>query len=298
MIGGVLVTGATSRIGRCVVDDLLGANVRVRALARRPDDAALPRGVEVVAGDLTVPVSLDAALDDVDTIFLVWTAPIDSAADAVARLTAPTSGRSRRIVYLSAPHRTPHPFFQQPNPLRVVHAEIERLLETSTERLVVIRPGMFASNALHWWASQIRAAGVVRWAYASAETAPIDERDVAAVAARALRDEQLDGGDFVLTGPESLSQAAQVGAIGEAIGRPLRFEQLSPDEFRREIAADWPDSVADMLLGAWHATLGRPAFVTTSVQQLLGVPPRTFAEWALDNASAFRRAPMSPDQQR
>jgi hypothetical protein len=42
----------------------------------------------------------------------------------VERLAAST----RRLVFLSAPHRTPHPFFQQPNPSAVLHAEIERLI--------------------------------------------------------------------------------------------------------------------------------------------------------------------------
>src|SRR4030081_518241 len=53
--GAVLVTGATGRVGRLVVDELLRAGVAVRALTRRPEQAALPAGAEVVAGDFTVP---------------------------------------------------------------------------------------------------------------------------------------------------------------------------------------------------------------------------------------------------
>jgi uncharacterized protein YbjT (DUF2867 family) len=90
-----------------------------------------------------------------------------------------------------------------------------------------------------------------------------------------------------LTGPESLSQAAQVHAIGDAIGRPLRFEGLSPDEFRREAAGTWPSGVAEMLLAAWRAALGRPAFVTSAIEEIVGSPPRTFYRWAADHASAF-----------
>jgi uncharacterized protein YbjT (DUF2867 family) len=59
--GAVLVTGATGRVGRLVVDNLLRAGVSVRALTRRPEDVALPPGAEVVAGDLTLPTSLHAA---------------------------------------------------------------------------------------------------------------------------------------------------------------------------------------------------------------------------------------------
>ena len=179
--------------------------------------------------------------------------------------------------------------------MRGLHAEIERLLAATSLGVTVIRPGMFASNARHWWAPQLRDGDVVRWPYAAAETAPVDERDIAAVAARALLDGQHAGGDYVLTGPESLSQAAQVGAIGDAIGRSLRFDELSPDEFRRETAGTWPGGVAEMLLAAWQAALGRPAFVTSAVQEILGSPPRTFYRWAADHASAFAVAPAGPD---
>ena len=283
----VLVTGATGRVGRLVVDELLRAGASVRALTRRPEHAALPAGVEIVAGDLTVPASLDPALDGAAAVFLVWTAAPATAPAVVARFAAHQSPQPRRVVYLSAPHQTPHPFFQQPNPMRDLHVEIERLLAPARLGVTVIRPGMFASNACHWWGPQIRGGDVVRWPYAAAETAPVDERDIAAVAAHALLDGRHTGGDYVLTGPESLSQAAQVHAIGDAIGRPLRFEELSPDEFRREAAGTWPPGVAEMLLGAWQAALGRPAFVTSAVQEILGSPPRTFYQWAADHASGF-----------
>lgn len=287
--GTVLVTGATGRVGRLVVDELLRAGVHVRALTRKPEQAALPAGTEVVMGDLTVPASLDAALQGAEAVFLVWTVTAATAPGVIARLAAHASARPRRVVYLSSPHQTPHPFFQQPNPLRGLHAEIERLLAAATVDAVVLRPGIFASNALHWWTPQIRTGDVVRWPYGGAETAPVDERDIAAVATRTLLDGQRMGGDYVLTGPESLSQAAQVGAIGDAIGRRLRFDEMSPDEFQRETAGTWPGSVAKMLLDAWRATLGRPAFVTSTIQDIVGSPSRTFSQWAADNAAAFAR---------
>ena len=287
--GPVLVIGATGRVGRLVVDELLHAGVTVRALTRRPEQAALPVDAELVVGDLTAPASLDVPLDGVRAVFLVWTAPIATASDVIARLATSTPGESRRIVHLSSPHQTPHPFFQQPNALRAVHAELERLLAAATRDLVILRPGMFASNALFWWAPQIRNGNAVRWPYGAAETAPVDERDVAAVATRALLDDRHVGGDYVLTGPESLSQAAQVHAIGDAIGRPIRFEELSPDEFRRETAATWPDAVTEMLLGAWHATLGHRAYVTSAIEDIVGSPARTFFQWAADNAALFER---------
>jgi uncharacterized protein YbjT (DUF2867 family) len=287
----ILVTGATGGIGRLVVDELLRGGASVRALTREPERAALPPSVEVVAGDFTVPESLDEAFDGATTVFLVWTAALAAAPAVIARLAQHSAATRRRVVYLSAPFRTPHPFFQQPNPMRDMHAEVERLLFGSGLEVAVLRPGMFASNALHWWAPQIRRGDVVRWPFADAETAPIDARDLAAVAARVLTDARHARGDYVLTGAASLSQAAQVRDIGEAIGRRLRFEELSPEEFRRETAGTWPDGIADMLIAAWQATLGRPAFVTSAVEEITGAPARTVAEWAADHASAFTANP-------
>jgi uncharacterized protein YbjT (DUF2867 family) len=283
----VLVTGATGRVGRAVVAQLLGAGVPVRALTRRPAGAGLPPTVEVVAGDFTVPESLDTALEGVSAAFLVWTAPPTTAPAVVERL----ARHAGRVVFLSSPHRTPHPLFQQPNPMAVLHANIERLIAAAGLASTIIRPGMFASNALHWWAAPIRDGDVVRWPYGAAETAPIDERDIASVAARALYEEGHAGGDYVLTGPESLSQAEQVSIIGAALGRRIRFEELSPEEFRRETARRWPGPVVEMLLAAWGATIGHPAFVTSTVADVVGSPARTFHQWVADHADAFRQRP-------
>jgi uncharacterized protein YbjT (DUF2867 family) len=283
------VTGATGRIGRAVVAELLDTGLRVRALTRRPDAARLPAAVEVVSGDLAKPESLDPALQGVGAVFLLWTAP-PATVPAVIELLA---SRTRRVVLLSSPHRTPHPFFQasQPNAMATLHADVERRLAESGLVATIIRPGMFASNALNWWAAAIRNGDTVRWPYAAAETAPIDERDVAAVAARCLSEDRPAGGDYVLTGPESLSQAEQVRSIGAVIGRQVQFEELSPEDFRRETAGIWPAPVVDMLLTAWGAAIGHPALVTTAVFDITGSRARTFHRWATDHADAFAGTP-------
>jgi uncharacterized protein YbjT (DUF2867 family) len=189
-------------------------------------------------------------------------------------------------VFLTSPHKTDHPFFQQPNPVRELHAGLERLIEQSGLGWTFLRPGMFAANALPWWAPQIRAGDVVRWPYAAAPTAPIHEQDIAAVAVHALLDSTHDGAEYVLTGPESLSQLAQVATIGEVIGRSLRYEEMTPDEARRELR--FPAPIVTMLLDAWAAAVGQPAFVTSAVAEITGRPARTFRDWVTDHVEAFR----------
>jgi uncharacterized protein YbjT (DUF2867 family) len=283
-VNRILIIGATGRVGRQIVAQLPATGVRVRAIVRNPQTAGLPPHVEVVPGDLTLPETFDGALDGIDTVFLVWTAPPATAAPVMERI----ARQARRIVFLSAPFKTPHPFFQQSNPIRAVSEQIERLIETSGLQWTFLRPGMIAANALWWWAPQIRGGDVVRWPYLAAPTAPIDERDIAAVAVRALRGDGHAGAEYVLTGPQSLSQLEQISTIGEAIGRSLHIEEMSPADAKSELLTVFPEFVVKMLLDAWCAAIGQPAFMTSTVAGITGAPARTFRDWATDHAAEFR----------
>jgi len=269
----VLVTGATGTIGRPVVSQLLAAGASVRALTRRPETAGLPPEVEVTRGDLTSPADLD--LDGIDSVFLVWTAPPDTAAEVVERI----ARKAKRLVYLTAPHKTSHPFFQQPNRMADQHAAIERLIEASGVAWTFLRPGMFAANCIGWWAGQLAQGDVIRWPYGDAATAPIDERDVAAVAVHALLHEAAR--DYVVTGPESLTHREQVAILGEVLGRALTYHELTPDEAMQELP--FPPPATRMLLNAWGAAVGLPAYVTSTVEEVTGRPARTFREWAAES---------------
>jgi uncharacterized protein YbjT (DUF2867 family) len=280
----VLVIGATGNVGRQVVTQLASTGAQVRAMTRKPDAAGLPPQIEVIRGDLTVPDTLDRCLHGIDTVFQVWTAPAAAVVPALARVVR----RARRIVLLSAPIKTPHPLFQQPNPHRVMIQQIEQLIEASGLEWTFLRPGMFAANALGWWAPQIRAGDVVRWPYVDLPTAPIHERDIAAVAVRALCENGHARSEYVLTGPQSLTHAEQVSTIGRAIARSLRMEEVSPGEWRREWLSIWPESLLDMLVNAWAAAAGQPAFLTSAVAEITGAPAHTFLEWATDHAGEFR----------
>ena len=148
---------------------------------------------------------------------------------------------------------------------------------------------MFAGNARHFWGPQIRAGGVVRWPYLDAPTAPTDERDLAAAAVRTLCEDGHARAEYVLTGPQSLTQREQVHTIGRAIGRSLHVEEISPEDARSELLPVLGSlTVVNMLLNAWAAAIGQPAFVTSTFAEVTGAPPRTFLEWATDHAAEFR----------
>lgn len=279
--GVILVTGATGNVGQHVVSQLAASGAKARALTRNPDAAGLPAGVDVVRGDLFQPATLAASLDGVDSVFLLWPATtLDGAAEVVELV----ASHARRVVYLSA-MAVRDDLDEQP---AAFWAGVERLIRRTSLEWTFLRPTGFATNAL-MWADQIRSGSVVHWPYGAATRSLIHERDIAAVAVRALTGDGHGGAKYVLTGPEALTQAEQVHAIGEAIGRPVRWEELSPDVARQELLAAWGDaSFVDTALGAWADMVTVPEPVTTTVEQVTGVPARTFREWAADHADAFR----------
>jgi uncharacterized protein YbjT (DUF2867 family) len=219
-----------------VVAQLREAAVDVRALSREP--AAVPSGVDTARGDLTGLDSLRAAVEDVVAVFLVW--PFGST-DGLAAVLALIAEHARRVVYLSSAAVRDH------------ERQAEQLIDRSGLEWTMLRPHAFAANTLRWGA-QIRADAVVREAYGQAAMSLVHERDIAAVAVRALTRDGHAGAVYELTGPQSLTQAEQVHVVGEVIGQPVRWEEASPQEARlRMLARGWHPEAVDGILHAQAA---------------------------------------------
>lgn len=211
------VTGATGNVGRHVVSELLATGAGVRVLTRNPEAAGPPPEVDVVRGDLNAPLGLEKCFDAVDTVFLLWRS---FTADPARQFLEAASKHARRIVFLSS-SAIRDDLKEQDNPIAKVHADIENLIQRSGLEWTFLRPGGLASNALMWWGPQIRAGNIIRWPYGGASFAPIHERDIAAVAVRALTEQGHDRKKYILTGPQALSQIEQVAILADATRRSL-----------------------------------------------------------------------------
>jgi uncharacterized protein YbjT (DUF2867 family) len=214
----ILVLGATGRVGRELVSQLTGSGVAVRAGTRHPESAALPAAVDVVRADLTDPASLAPHLEGVESVFLLWPFISPAAAADLAPMVVKTIAQKvSRIVYLSAQVGVERP--------GSFWAELERLIERSGAAWTFLRPVGFAANTL-MWADQIRSGDAVRWPYGEAARSLIHERDIAAVAVRALTDEALQRltpafGDAAFANADSFSRSeeliAPMGAISSSL---------------------------------------------------------------------------------
>jgi uncharacterized protein YbjT (DUF2867 family) len=275
----ILVTGATASVGRLLVDELVAAGAPVRALTNKPTRAALPEGVEVARGYLGKPETLPAALAGVDTVYL---APLPAYVDDFVRC-ARDAG-VRRVVVLSG---EPAEYEAQGDPSTWHYYRIERAIEEAGFDWTFLRPGQFMNNTLDW-APSIKADGVVRAPYADAVQTPIDLADIAAVARVVLLSSAYNGQKITMSGPEGITPPEQVGCISEALGREVRFEELSPSEYLEGLAPVIGLETAQWLLDGFRMMAEHPMKPEPAVADLTGRPGTTYREWAFSNADAFR----------
>jgi uncharacterized protein YbjT (DUF2867 family) len=280
-----LVIGARGGIGRHVLDQLLAAGEPVRASVRdHRAGADLPAAAEVVTADLTQPDTLRPALDGVSRVFLY--AP-PSGAEGFAAVAA-EAGVERVVLLSSGSVLLPD---MEHNAIAAEHRAVEEALAAAGLPWTPVRPLVLAGNALRW-AESIRSGGAVSLVYPDAVTAPIHERDVAAVAVAALR---ADVGDAVadeltsamLTGPELISDRRQVELVGQAIGRTLRVEELSPDQAREHYGRFTDPATVEAILQFQAAAMDGGSPRTQTVPRVLGRPGLSFEQWARDHAQDF-----------
>ncbi|MDQ0715917.1 uncharacterized protein YbjT (DUF2867 family) [Streptomyces luteogriseus] len=285
----ILVTGATGTVGREVVrrlPDRVSARLMTRGSARGVEKGPAGSAQETVSADYGDPGSLGRALAGVRTAFLV-TNRVGGDDDA-RFLRAARGAGVERVVKLSAAAVL--------DPLaddlitRWQRAN-EELLRDSGMEWTLLRPRSFMSNALSWVAS-VRSERVVRGLYGTSANACVDPRDIAEVAVRTLTEDGHAGRAYTLTGPAAVTPAEQTEQLGQALGVPLRFEELSPERARAAMRARHPEPVAEALLAsALRQRDGAKAQVVDTVYSVTGTPARPFRTWAEEHRGAFAEEP-------
>lgn len=271
----ILVSGATGTVGGELVRQLVTDDVSIRAVSRKPADAVVPDGVEVVFGDADEPDSISAAAKDVDAAFMM-TAGRDTGA-----LRAIADAGVQRVAYLSALTVQTRPGFL----IGASHEVAERELRRLVPEPIVLRPGQFASNTF-WWRGMVPA-GVIHAPFPDVATPMIDPYDIAAVAREVLldRDGRHAGATYALTGPELITTRQRVETLARVLGRDLQLVEIDRATARAQMRL--PDALADAALDLTGNPNAQETEVLPTVEQLLGRPALTFAEWAERNKDAF-----------
>ncbi|MBT2540697.1 NAD(P)H-binding protein [Streptomyces sp. ISL-44] len=264
----ILVIGATGTTGRRVAAGLIAEGHRVMAAGR---NATPVEGAQAVRFDWNEPATWSEALDGIDRVYLV--PPIGSSDPAAVMLPflrqARAAGVHRAVLLSSSAIPAGGPAVGQ------VHAALPGLFA----QWAVLRPSWFMQNfaASTPHARSIRDEGAIMSASGEGRVGFIDAEDIAAVAVRALTDDQAPNTDLILTGPQTLSYADVAATIAEVTGRPVVHRQLTFEQLRDRWAAEIPLEFATMLAGMDRAIAeGAEDRTSDTVQHLTGRPPGTF----------------------
>jgi uncharacterized protein YbjT (DUF2867 family) len=274
----IVVTGATGNVGRPLVQLLVAAGQQVTAVSRGISAPDVPAGVRHQQADLAEPDSLKPALDGAEALFLLTSGDFVSAGGSVSDvLDVARVGGIRRVVLLSSQGVSTgsHP------------STLEVPVTQSGLEWTLLRPGGFHSNTL-MWAEMVRAQRIVAAPFGDVALPTIDPTDIAEVAAVALCEAGHGGNTYELTGPTPISPRQQAMAIGDALGEPVRFVEQSREQALIQMLRFMPEPVAEATLDILGTPKPAEQEVSPDVERLLGRPPRSFAEWAARNVTAFK----------
>jgi uncharacterized protein YbjT (DUF2867 family) len=279
-----LITGATGDVGSKVANELIRRGERPRVFVRDAAKAHSQFGAqaEIAVGDLGDSASLAAALQGVETFFLVNSGPRIPVLDELAAKTA-KSANIKHLVKLSSLD------VEQSLAIGAWHEKGEAAIRVSGIPFTFVRPTGFMSNLLAWRHS-IKSEGIVRSSTGNGRRPFIHSQDIAEVSVRALTTGDYIGQALAITGPEALTFGEITARIGAAMGKPLTFQAISDEEAGQRFSATGasPEEVAAHV-ELWRAIReNRLGTVTNSVQRILGRPPINLNQWLTENASAFR----------
>ena len=273
----MLVIGATGELGAEVARALAAGGVEVRAMTRRADRLHLASVDDVVRADLGDPLSLKAALEDVQRVFLVSSPVIEQVELETSAIAAAESAGVQHLVKISN-----LPIAGLDSGLHGNHRAIERRLAASGVASTVLQPSFFSSVLL-------RQIGLLRRGRLILPTgdgaiAWIDPRDIAAVAAEVLADPDPPVGVLRLTGPQSLTAAELAARIGQAVGAEITLDQPDLGKWGADLKSGGMDPwLVDSTLHLYAAVAaGALAGVSPDGPRVLGRATRPIEEWLRD----------------
>ena len=287
----VLVVGASGRVGSELVRLLESKGTLLRAASRNPSSqqARTPttRWVEL---DLDKPETFDAALEGVETAFLM-ARPGDERpqVSAIPLLHAMVQAGVRRVINLTAMGTELRPDFG----LR----QVELSLENSGMKWTHLRPNFFMQifcSGPHF--AQLFRLRQLRLPAADARISFIDSRDIAAVAAKCILEQDDENRAYTLTGPTALSHADVTKAISSASESEFTYVPLSDDEARHEFAAaGLPAENVERLIGFYRIVrTGMASTISPHVKMCLGRAPREFSRFAEEHAKTWHLLGANP----
>ncbi len=286
----ILITGATGTTGRQVTLSLAQAGADVRAGVRDLGKAAdlAEAGAELVRLDWSDPSSIAAAFEGVERLFLLTPFVEEPFPMVEAAVAAARSAGVKHIVRMSAAGADASADFA----LAREHGRAEEAVKASGIGWTILRPSFFLDNFLHFGpASTVKAEGRFYGASGQGKAAYISTADIAAAAAAILGEPEAHAAQtYALTGGEALADAEVAALLGELLGKPVTFVDLTLEQQRAALEGQkTPEWMIDAFLGLESVKRsGGASTISPALQTLLGRSPETARAFLQRNLSAFR----------
>jgi len=283
----ILVTGASGTVGSEVLKQLREQGADVRAAFHSAEKAARAKkqGIDSVVLDYADRASTAAALKGVDKVFLLGpTVPNQSELENNVVEEAKKAG-VRHIVKLSVLDAGGEKYT-----FAKWHRAVEKTIERSGLKYTFLRCNEFMQNTLTYYLGTIKSEGAFYLPTKDSKNSVIDVRDIAAAAVKALTTSGHENKVYELTGPEALSHEQIAQKLSAAVGKQIKYVDISPAAFKEgAVAAGIPEWYVDALLNLYQFYVaGGAQQVTKDVERVTGSKPRTFDEFARDHAAGFR----------
>lgn len=274
----ILVTGAAGKTGRAVIRALGARALSVRALVHRPEQAQAIASLganQVVVGDMRLQAVMDQATSGVRALYHIC--PNMSPDEIAIGRTVIDAARAAGVEHLVY-HSVLHPQTEV-MPHHWQKLRVEELLFESGLSCTILQPAAYMQNLLAYWDSIVEQ-GIYRLPYAvETRLSMVDLEDVAAAAAIVLTEPGHGGATYELAGAEVLSQIEVARLLAQQLGRPVRAQAVSIEEWERGArASGLGDYQVETLIQMFryyehHGFWGNPNVLAW----LLGRPPTTFA---------------------
>lgn len=292
MDGTILVTGATGTVGSEVVKQLSSAGQKVRAAVRsttRADSSDKLKGVELVEMDYNKSETLATAFKDADKLFLLTPGSSKAAEFASNLVTEAKKAGIKHIVKQSLMGADQEVDLDHIH----LHRKAEKIIEESGIPFTFLRPNDFMQNFVNFYGPSIRSKNAIYLPAEDAKVSFVDVRDIAAVAVKALTDDERsrhNGKAYTITGPEALSyyQAAEI--LSNETGKKISYVNVSEEVLRLGMkdmgVDDWSINTFAELFGLYRKGYGSQ--LSSAVEEVTGKKPISFSQFAKDYAQAFK----------
>jgi len=285
-MGKVLVTGATGNVGGFVCNALLDMGEPVLAGViemSEKETSKVDKRAECVLFDFTNTATFDAALKDVDRVFLMRPPHLGKPEDLKPFVAAMKEAGIRLVSFLSL-------MGVEKNPIPP-HHKIEKYIEQAGIPYAHIRPSFFMQNLTGVHLKEIRENGQIFIPAGKSKCSFIDAKDIGFAAAKLLSDpDKYRNTAHTITGPECLDYYQISEIITRVLGRKIVYNKPSIFKYRKHMrkVRGFDKTYVNVTTMLYLMTrMGTANKITDDFEKIAGRKPRTFEMFTRDNISVF-----------